>query len=106
MKVELIRPFSPLILKAELPTETVNLLNKDCEDIINNKKEKVDWSNQLAGRVKEEFHITNDLVKQIALSFGDTLIHDSSTPGGATFNVHSTSAQTLSKINSPNWFVG
>ena len=33
-----------------------------------------------------------DLVKQIALSFGDTLLHDSSTPGGATFNVHSTSA--------------
>ena len=33
-----------------------------------------------------------DLLKQIALSFGDTLLHDSSTPGGATFNVHSTSA--------------
>ena len=66
MKVDLIRPFSPLILKAELPIETVNLLNKDCEDIINNKKEKVDWSNQLAGRVKEEFHITKDLVKQIS----------------------------------------
>ena len=66
MKVELIKPFSPLILKAELPIETVNLLNKDCEDIINNKKEKVDWSNQLAGRVKEEFHITKDLVKQIS----------------------------------------
>ena len=44
-----------------------------------------------------------DLVKQIALSFGDTLIHDSSTPGGATFNVHSTSAQTLSKINQQQW---
>ena len=66
MKVELIRPFSPLILKAEIPIETVNLLNKDCEDIINNKKEKIDWSNQLAGRVKEEFHITKDLVKEIS----------------------------------------
>ena len=66
MKVELITPFSPLILKAELPTETVNLLNKDCEDIVNNKKEKIDWSNQLAGRVKEEFHITKDLVKQMS----------------------------------------
>ena len=44
-----------------------------------------------------------DLVKQIALSFGDTLIHDSSTPGGATFNVHSTNAQTLSKINQQQW---
>ena len=66
MKVELITPFSPLILKAELPTESINLLNKDCEDIINNKKEKIDWSNQLAGRVKEEFHITKDLVKEMS----------------------------------------
>ena len=37
-----------------------------------------------------------DLVKQIALSFGDTLIHDSSTPVGATFNAHSENHQTLS----------
>ncbi len=44
-----------------------------------------------------------DLLKQIALSFGDTLLHDSSTPGGATFNVHSTSAQTFSKINQQQW---
>ena len=35
MNVELIRPFSPLILKAELPTETVNLLNQDCPIITN-----------------------------------------------------------------------
>ena len=44
-----------------------------------------------------------NLVKQIALSFGDTLIHDSSTPGGANFNGHSSSAQTLAKINQQQW---
>ncbi len=44
-----------------------------------------------------------DLVKQIALSFGDTLIHDSSTPGGASFNVHSVNNQTLSKIAQQQW---
>jgi hypothetical protein len=44
-----------------------------------------------------------NLVKQIALSFGDTLIHDSSTPGGANFNGHSSSAQTLTKINQQQW---
>lgn len=44
-----------------------------------------------------------DLVKQIALSFGDTLIYDSSTPGGATFNAHTNNAQTISKINQQQW---
>jgi len=44
-----------------------------------------------------------ELIKQIALSFGDTLVHDSSTPGGATFNTHSTSAQTIAKINQQQW---
>lgn len=40
-----------------------------------------------------------DLVNEIALSFGDTLVHDSSTPGGSNFNAHSTNTQTLNKIN-------
>ena len=44
-----------------------------------------------------------DLVKQIALSFGDTLIYDSSTPGGATFNLHTTNTQTINKINQQAW---
>ena len=69
MNLEYIRPFSPLILKAKLPIETVNSLNQDCEDILNNKKEKIDWSNQLAGRVKEEYHITKDVVKEISKVF-------------------------------------
>ena len=44
-----------------------------------------------------------DLVKQIALSFGDTLIYDNSTPGGATFNLHTTNTQTINKINQQAW---
>ncbi len=44
-----------------------------------------------------------DLVKQIALSFGDSLIYDSSTPGGATFNTHTNNTQTLAKINQQQW---
>jgi hypothetical protein len=43
------------------------------------------------------------LVEQIALSFGDTLVHDSSTPGGTTFNGHSNNAQTIAKINQQQW---
>lgn len=44
-----------------------------------------------------------DLVNEIALSFGDTLVHDSSTPGGSNFNAHSTNTQTLNKINQQQW---
>ena len=44
-----------------------------------------------------------DLVNEIALSFGDTLMHESSTPGGSNFNAHSTNAQTLNKINQKEW---
>jgi len=44
-----------------------------------------------------------DLVKQIALSFGDSLIYDSSTSAGATFNVHANNTQTLAKINQQQW---
>jgi len=49
------------------------------------------------------FNNLPDLVKQIALSFGDSLIYDSSTPGGATFNSHTNNAQTLAKINQQQW---
>ena len=46
---------------------------------------------------------TPQMVKDIALSFGDSLEFDSSTLGGATFNVHSTNSTTLNKISSKNW---
>jgi PKD repeat protein len=46
---------------------------------------------------------TPQMVKDIALSFGDSLEFDSSTPGGATFNGHSTNSTTLNKISSKNW---
>lgn len=43
------------------------------------------------------------LVQNVALSFGDTLFIDSNTPGGATFNAHSTNSTTLSKIAQGTW---
>jgi hypothetical protein len=39
----------------------------------------------------------------LALSNGDTIIYDSSAPGGHTFLQHTTNATTLSKINAQNW---
>jgi len=43
------------------------------------------------------------MVSEIALSFGDSLNFESSTPGGATFNVHSTNTNTLNKISQKPW---
>lgn len=39
----------------------------------------------------------------IANSLGDTLTFDSNTPGGYTFNLHSTNATTISKIAAQPW---
>jgi len=39
----------------------------------------------------------------LALSMGDTILVDNNTPGGFTFNQHSTNATTLAKIQSGNW---
>jgi len=44
-----------------------------------------------------------EMVKQIALSFGDTLNYESSTPGGASFGMHATNTTTISKINQQVW---
>ncbi|MGY8951566.1 MAG: PKD domain-containing protein, partial [Flavobacteriales bacterium] len=56
--------------------------------------------------IGNSYTYVNDLpnmVKQIALSFGDTLNYESSTPGGANFNMHSTNTTTISKINQQVW---
>ena len=64
LKIELTSPFGPTILKAQLPQNMIDTLNQDCNDIVAKKKEQKDWSNQLAGRVKEEWHISEDTIKQ------------------------------------------
>lgn len=43
------------------------------------------------------------LTASVALSTGDTLIFDSNTPGGQTFQGHSTNGQTTSKIQAGGW---
>jgi PKD repeat protein len=46
--------------------------------------------------------LPNTLVN-IALSMGDTIVVDNSTPGGYTFNSHSTDVNTQNKIKLGNW---
>jgi Secretion system C-terminal sorting domain len=44
-----------------------------------------------------------DLVAQLALAGGDTLIYDSNTPGGYTLQLHSQDVQSLNKIAQQPW---
>ncbi len=44
-----------------------------------------------------------NLIYQLALSNGDTLIYDSNTPGGYQLIQHSTNATSLSKIQADDW---
>ncbi|QQR95580.1 MAG: T9SS type A sorting domain-containing protein [Bacteroidota bacterium] len=44
-----------------------------------------------------------EIVKQIALSTGDTLIYSKNAPGGYTFLMHTTNATTISLIQAGNW---
>jgi PKD repeat protein len=56
--------------------------------------------------VGNSYIYTNNLplvLYNLALSNGDTIIYDSSTPGGYTFLQHTTNATTLSKINAQAW---
>ncbi len=64
--LDIVRPFGPSILKCKLTEELIKDLNQDCLDIIEKKKEKRDWSDQLAGRVEEEFHISSDTLIKYA----------------------------------------
>ena len=44
-----------------------------------------------------------DLIYRLALADGDTIVFDSSTPGGYTFEQHSTDPVALGKINAQAW---
>ena len=44
-----------------------------------------------------------ELIKQVSISAGDTVVYDANTPGGQTFQNHSTNSTTISKIQAGNW---
>jgi len=62
MKVELLKPLGPCILKAQIPEEIVRKLNNYADQIIedNKKKELLDHGKKLAGDVTQEFLLEKD----------------------------------------------
>ena len=70
------------------------------------------FSNTCYAQVKSVLFIGNSytfyndlpsLLQTLSASKGDTITKDQSTPGGYTFNQHSTNATTLQKINQQAW---
>ena len=66
IKVNVMRPFGPSILYAKIPEETVNILNKYVEDIIENQKKsnELNHGDNLVGHVTQEFRIEEEIAKK------------------------------------------
>ena len=67
MKIEVIKPFGPTIVKLKIPDEIVTEMNNYTDDIINNEKKSKELNEgpRLAGNVFQEFLLTTDFMKKI-----------------------------------------
>ena len=65
--LKILRPFGPSIVKITMPDELIKNLNNYVDKIIldEDKASKLDHSNQLAGKVKQEFLLENKFMEQI-----------------------------------------
>ena len=65
MKIQIIRPFGPSISKIEIPKEIISTLNNYIDQIIidKNKSSELDHGANLAGNVKQEFRIEEDILR-------------------------------------------
>ena len=65
--LQILRPFGPSIVKLSIPDEIINKLNDYVDTIVSDQKRmlKLDHSNQLAGKVKQEFLLENEFMQEI-----------------------------------------
>ena len=65
--LQIIRPFGPSIAKITMPDELIKNLNNYIDKTILDKEKvsKLDHSNQLAGKVKQEFLLENKFMEEI-----------------------------------------
>ena len=65
IKFNLIKQFGPSVFKAIIPTEIVNKLNKNIDEIIKDKDKssKLDLGKKLAGDVTQEFNLEPEFIK-------------------------------------------
>ena len=65
--IQILRPFGPSIVKLSIPDDLVKKLNDYTDRIILDEEKitKLDHSNQLAGKVKQEFLLENEFMQEI-----------------------------------------
>ena len=67
MEFKLIKPFGPSVVKTQIPEKMVNDLNKYIDQIVNDKKklDLLNYGNQLAGDVSQEFKLEAEFAKTV-----------------------------------------
>ena len=63
-KIEIQRPFGPSVAKVKIPIRMIEILNNYVDKVILDKKkaEELDFGDQLAGNVKQEFRLEEDFL--------------------------------------------
>ena len=64
-KIQIFRPFGPSVAKVIMPEKIIELLNEYVDKVIDDKKKskELDYGNQLAGNVLQEFKLEEDFMK-------------------------------------------
>jgi len=67
MNLEILKPFGPSIIKAKIPSEILLGLNKYVDDLVKDSQEseKLDYGQNLAGNVSQEFRLSINFMKEI-----------------------------------------
>ena len=65
--IQIIRPFGPSIVKLSMPNDLIKQLNDYVDKIISDDEKllRLDHSNHLAGKVKQEFLLENEFMQKI-----------------------------------------
>ena len=64
--MKLLTPFGPKIAIIKIPKIIVNKINKEVDDVLNDKRKlkKSDYSNKLVGQVKQEIKLSSNFIKK------------------------------------------
>ena len=67
VKVEILRPFGPSIVKVRMPEEIINTMNNYVDETVKDEQKisKLDHGGQLAGKVKQEFLLEKEFMQKI-----------------------------------------
>ena len=75
MKMEILRPFGPAVLKFKMPEHLINALNSHADHVLKNEEliKKLDHSRNLAGRIRHEFLIEAEKLELCREWFSQTV---------------------------------